>query len=110
MRWMRCCLNPKVVGGLAAVGVAVWLVAPAAGVAAVPLLLGLVCPLSMGVMGWQMSRQGSRPTPSRTAADSEPATPAATSDVEAEIRALREEIAVERARRRLVASDDQPVT
>ncbi|SRR6266496_5149779 len=111
MRWMRCCLNPKVVGGLAAVGVVAWLIVPAAGVAAVPLLLGLVCPLSMGVMGWQMWRQGSRPTPTLTAADSGPATtPAATSDVDAEIRALREEIAVERARQRLTASDDQPAT
>ncbi len=106
MRWMRCCLNPKVVVGLAAVGLIGWLVVPAAGAAAVPLLVGLVCPLSMAAMAWQMRRHGSGPTQSLTAGSA----PAPTRDFDAEIRALREEITVERARRRLAASGDRPAT
>jgi hypothetical protein len=62
-------------------------------------------------MGWQMWRRGSGPTPGLTAADPASATtPAATSDVNAEIRALREEIAAERARRLPVGRDEQPAT
>lgn len=54
----RCCLNPKVMGVLAVVGLVAWLAAPSLGSAAIPVLFVLVCPLSMGAMAWQMKRNG----------------------------------------------------
>ncbi|MGH2664092.1 MAG: DUF2933 domain-containing protein [Actinomycetota bacterium] len=47
---LRMCLNWKVLGGLAAVGVGVWAVAPDLVSSALPLLLVLACPLSMFLM------------------------------------------------------------
>lgn len=101
---MRCCLNPKVIGGLAAAGLLLWLVAPASAGAAVPLLIALICPLSMGVMAWRMTSRGSCAT---TRPASAPA--AGGEDVDAELRVLREEIAIERARRQLAARDEYPL-
>lgn len=96
LRSLRCCLNPKVIGGLVAVGLVLWLVAPGSGTAALPLLITLICPLSMGVMVWQMRRGGSCPAPDAGGA------PAAASDEhEAQAAALREELAIERARQQL---------
>ena len=57
LRSLRCCLDPRVVGGLAAVALVTWLAAPGGATAALPLLITLVCPLSMGVMMWQMHRR-----------------------------------------------------
>jgi hypothetical protein len=48
------CLNWKVLGGLAVVGVIVWVVAPQLVLAALPLLLVAACPLSMLVMMGRM--------------------------------------------------------
>ena len=96
LRSLRCCLNPKVIGGLVAVGLVLWLVAPGSGTAALPLLITLICPLSMGVMMWQMRRGGSCPAPDAGGG------PAAASDEhEAQVAALREELAIERARQQL---------
>lgn len=103
---MRCCLNPKVIGGVVAVGLVVWVVAPAAGTAALPLLVTLVCPLSMGVMAWQMRRGGGHAAPGRAGGGS----PAASAAVTAETRPTREELAMERARERLSERKDQPRT
>lgn len=47
---LRACLNWKVIAGLALVGVGVWAVAPNLLVAALPILLIAVCPLSMVLM------------------------------------------------------------
>ena len=47
---MKLCFNWKVLVGLAAVGLGVWLVAPDLIGAALPLLLLAACPLSMLVM------------------------------------------------------------
>lgn len=44
------CFNPKVLGGLAVAGLAIWATAPAVALAALPFLLILVCPLSMWLM------------------------------------------------------------
>jgi len=44
------CLNWKVVGGLAAAGVLLWVAVPGVFTAAVPILLVLACPLSMLLM------------------------------------------------------------
>jgi hypothetical protein len=97
LRSMRCCLNPKVIAGLVAVGLMVWFMVPAGGAVALPLLVALVCPLSMGVMMWQM-RCG---TGSCGAADGAGSAAAAPPDVDAQLRDAREEVAVARARRDL---------
>ena len=50
MQMLKACLNPKVVVGLIAVGVAIYLVAPGLVLAALPLLVLAACPLSMFFM------------------------------------------------------------
>lgn len=50
MQMLKSCLNPKVVVGLIAAGVAIYLVAPGFALAALPLLVLAVCPLSMFLM------------------------------------------------------------
>lgn len=50
MKKLGLCLNWKVVGGLAVAGLALWTIAPQAVGRAAPLLLLLVCPLSMVFM------------------------------------------------------------
>lgn len=62
MKQMRgMCLNWKVLVGLAAVGIGVWILAPDLVAAALPLLLIAVCPLSMLAMFHGMQNlQGNR--------------------------------------------------
>ncbi len=55
---MKMCLNWKVLAGLGAAGVGVYLVAPGLAAAALPLLLLAVCPLSMLLM--MKSMQGDK--------------------------------------------------
>ena len=52
------CLNWKVIGVLAALDVGIYLVAPGAAAAAVPLLVLAVCPLSMLLMMRAMGSMG----------------------------------------------------
>jgi hypothetical protein len=54
MKMLKMCLNPKVLAGLAAVGVGIYLVAPDLVLAALPILLLVACPLSMLLMMWGM--------------------------------------------------------
>ncbi len=54
MQMLKHCLNWKVIAGLAAVGVGIYLVAPDLVVAALPILVLAICPLSMLVMMWAM--------------------------------------------------------
>ena len=61
---LKCCLNPKVLVGLGAVAVAVLVLAPNLVASAFPLLLALVCPLSMLVMMGGMARMGKQDSPS----------------------------------------------
>lgn len=103
LRMLRCCLNPRVIAGLAGVGVVIWLVAPAGGAAALPLLVALVCPLSMGVMAWQMRPGQAGPSTAAPAATS-----ASDFDANAELRALREEVAMARARHELAERGRRP--
>ncbi|SDY65843.1 hypothetical protein SAMN05661080_04188 [Modestobacter sp. DSM 44400] len=103
LRSLRCCLNPKVIAGLAAVGVVIWLVAPAGGAAALPLLIALVCPLSMGAMAWRMRRGQACASTNAAAARS-----GSEFDTDAELRALREEVAMARARLELAEREDRP--
>ncbi len=54
MQMLKMCLNWKVLGGPAAVGVGIYLVAPDLAVAALPILLLAACPISMVLMMWSM--------------------------------------------------------
>ena len=54
---VECCLNWRVMVGLALVGAALFLYAPKLAPAYVPVLLALVCPISMFVMMLSMSRK-----------------------------------------------------
>lgn len=50
MNMFKMCLNLKVMGGLAAAAVGIWVLAPQWFAAALPLLFLAICPLSMLVM------------------------------------------------------------
>ncbi len=54
MKMLKMCLNWKVLAGLAAVGVGLYLVAPDLVLAALPILLLAACPISMVLMMWGM--------------------------------------------------------
>lgn len=71
------CLNWKVIGGLALVGLAVWAIAPQAVAPLLPLLLLAACPLSMyfmmrGMQGGGQSRTSDREAREGTHAGSAP--------------------------------------
>lgn len=59
MKMLGMCFNPRVLVGLALVGVAVWAVAPGAILAVLPLLVLALCPLSMIAMMWMMKGSAS---------------------------------------------------
>lgn len=84
----RCCLNPKVLAGLAAAGTGLWVLSPASIGALFPALVLLICPLSMGVMMWRMRSGASCAAPQGGGAPDRAV---------AEIHALRMEIADLRA-------------
>lgn len=94
MKAMRCCLNPKVIAGLALVALGFLVVSPHLLGAALPLLLGLICPLSMIAMVIAMARP--RKTPAAPGLDTH----------KAELVALRQE--VQRLRDRQSAPDTSP--
>jgi hypothetical protein len=54
MKMLKMCLNPKVLAGLVAVGVVIYLIGPNLIAAALPILLLAACPLSMLLMMWSM--------------------------------------------------------
>lgn len=107
LRSLRCCLNPKVIGGLAAVGLALWLFAPGSGAAALPLLVLLICPLSMGAMMWGMTRRGGGSCGTTSPAAQTSATPA---DLEEQLRHAGEDRTIARARERLADGGHQPAS
>jgi hypothetical protein len=61
MNILRACLDWRVVSGIAALGIAVYLVNPAILAAAFPLMLIAVCPLSMILMMRAMASQPAQP-------------------------------------------------
>lgn len=74
------CLNWKVIGGLAAVGLGIWVVAPNLVVGVLPLLLIAACPLSMllmmrGMSGGQQNRTESSNAPTLAQATTTTASP-----------------------------------
>lgn len=56
MNVLGMCLNPRVLVGLALVGLAVWAIAPGAILAVLPFLVLALCPLSMLFMGKMMMK------------------------------------------------------
>lgn len=66
MNILRACLDWRVLTGLAALGAAVYVVAPGLIAAAVPLLLLAACPISMLVMMKAMGGQPQDPGPAST--------------------------------------------
>lgn len=93
---MKMCINWKVVGALALVGLAVFAVAPNLVGAALPLLVLAACPLSMLVMMRAMSRGGRCQTSSDAAAGQSRSDP---TDGAAELARLRAEVDQLRAER-----------
>lgn len=79
------CLDKRVLAGLAAVAVAVWLWGPPWAVTALPLLVLLICPLSM----WLMMRNGQGAQCQTGKSSAQQDSPA---EREAEMVRLREEI------------------
>ena len=61
---IQCCLNWKVLAGIAAVGAGLWVVAPGLLASALPVMLILLCPLSMLLMmrGMNSARSGNNPS------------------------------------------------
>lgn len=88
---MRC-MNPKLLAGIIAVGLAVALFAPGIGRSLGPLLIVAACPLSMIVMMAMMGRRSSTKATQGTSSELEsPAT--RSSERGAEIAELRERLA-----------------
>lgn len=71
------CFNWKVIGGLAAVGVGIFIAAPEMALAALPLLLLAACPLSMLLMMHGMRSGHCATSPAARQPASAAATPAA---------------------------------
>src|SRR5437870_11883984 len=61
LRVLQCGLHPKVLAGLGAVAMAMALLAPNLTAGVYPLLLALVCPISMLVMMGGTARMGANP-------------------------------------------------
>lgn len=47
MEMLKKCFNPKVIWGLALIGIGIWIVSPGLIKLALPLLILAICPLSM---------------------------------------------------------------
>ena len=66
---VNCCLNWKVLVGMAIVGAGVWLFVPASLGATLPILVALLCPISMFLMMRNMNKNGAcetQPEPARS--------------------------------------------
>jgi len=95
MNILRMCLNWRVAAGLGVLGVALVVVAPEVGVAALPLLLVAVCPLSMIFM--MKSMGPGQPSLPATAEDRRPDRAAALRGELADLRQRQEQLAAELA-------------
>ncbi|MGH8930920.1 MAG: DUF2933 domain-containing protein [Egibacteraceae bacterium] len=92
---VKKCLNPKVLAGLAVIGVGIWLLAPGLLTRAVPLLALAACPLSMILMmvamrGTSSDETGAAASPSQ--ANSPEALEVRLRALEAEQAALAEQL------------------
>src|SRR6266852_6365434 len=68
-KFLGMCLDRRVLAGVGVVGLAIWLYAPQLVGAALPVLVVLICPLSMLVMAWTM--RGSMGAPNSSLAPTE---------------------------------------
>ncbi len=57
---IECCLNWRVIAGFALVSAATFVYAPKLAIAVLPVLVAMVCPVSMLVMIWSMRRMNMR--------------------------------------------------
>lgn len=102
MRLLRACLDPRVLVGLAAVGIAIAVLAPGLVGAAFPLLLVAACPLSMAVMMLAMRQPGQGSQVAETGADHDSELRRELQDVQARQHGIETELAV------LAGSDRRP--
>ncbi|MGH3666209.1 MAG: DUF2933 domain-containing protein [Egibacteraceae bacterium] len=104
MQHLKHCINPKVIAGLAAVAAGVWVFAPGAFAAALPLLILAICPLSMIGMMYMMRGSGQQAGSGGGAschtqgAGKEPVTESASQEDARGIEALRAQVAELEAR------------
>ena len=100
MQHLRHCLNPRVITGLAVVAAGVWVFAPGAFAAALPLLILAICPLSMIGMMLLMrgGGQGAASGASRHTADSPRQAQTSSADGDSPAAALRARVAELEAR------------
>lgn len=70
MRYLKHCLQPKVIAALVVIAVGVWVFVPGAFAAALPVLVFAVCPLSMLAMVLLMRDGGPETGPSDLLAES----------------------------------------
>ena len=63
MKYLRACLDPRVLGAIAVAGAALLIFAPGLIAAAIPLLIVAACPLSMVVMMRAMGSHAAAPRP-----------------------------------------------
>ena len=104
MRLLRACFDPRVLVGLAAVGVAIAVLAPGLVGAAFPLLLVAACPVSMVVMMLAMRQPGQGLPVAETGADRTSDLRRELLDLKARQRGLETELAtLEGSDRRTVA-------
>lgn len=80
MSMLKMCLNPKVLAGLAVAGLVILAIDPGLFVAALPLLILAVCPLSMLLMGKMMMGTGQASTAGAAGAYTCPMHPDVRSD------------------------------
>ncbi|MEO6714411.1 MAG: DUF2933 domain-containing protein [Mycobacteriales bacterium] len=99
MTLMKLCFDRRVVIALTVVGVGALAFSPALAVSLLPLLIVAVCPLSMLFMMRGMSSGGHCTTGTGPGAEDKQLSQQATSDVQAELRELKEQQAAELAGR-----------
>src|SRR5437763_12104673 len=90
-RRLQLCLNWKVLGALALVGVGIWAVAPHLVLGAIPLLALAACPLSMMLMMRGMQGGACTTREEEKPAEASVAKPVRVADLKAELAALHEE-------------------
>ncbi len=94
MQYLKHCLNPTVIAGLVVVAAAIWVFAPDAFTAALPVLVVAVCPLSMAAMLLLMRDSGQDTSTGSVTAESSPQPRSWSGDPQgAEIAALRAQVA-----------------
>jgi len=100
-RLVECCLNWRVIAGLGVVGVALFLFAPKLAATSLPVLVALVCPISMLVMMVSMGRMNMQ---RRGSEASEPAPELQNLDRQQQLQLLEERLERVRLHHREIAS------